>query len=294
MENIIMHEQLTINEQRPIISRYYDYAHFAYPWHFHSEFEIIYIKESHGERYVADCMESFCPGDVVLLGSNLPHYMRSSNIYYEGNPKLRVKGVVIQFANDYMSHAINRYADLSHIKILLEKAKRGIHFPFPENNEIIEDIENLPFQKGIARITKLLFLLDKMALFKNKRFLGSLRFNENIPKFSDSRIEKVLSYINYHYTEDIKLDDISSLFSMNTSAFCRYFKQKTGQTFIDYIQNLRIGYACKLLIGTSYDISQISLECGFNTICHFNRIFKRNTNLTPSEYRLKFTRDSQY
>jgi AraC-like DNA-binding protein len=286
-----MHEQLTaINGQSPVIARYYDYDHFTYPWHFHSEYEIIYVKEGRGERFVADSVEPFNPGDVILLGSNLHHYMQSSESYYEGNPGLRVKGVVIQFAHDYMSYAINRYADFVHIKSLLNSAKRGFHFPYPQNTDIIRDIEDLPLREGLYRIMNLLLLLDKMATFKDKRFMGSPHFSENTSDFSGNRIEKILSYLNYHYTENVSLNDISSRFSMNASAFCRYFKQKTGKPYIDYIHDLRAGYACKLLVGTSYDISQISIECGYNTICHFNRIFKRKMFLTPSEYRSKFVR----
>ncbi|MDR0743993.1 MAG: AraC family transcriptional regulator [Tannerella sp.] len=290
MENQIMHEQLTINEQDPIIARHYDYDHFTYPWHFHNEFEIIYVEESHGERFVADSMEYFQAGDVILLGSNLPHYMRSNEIYYKNNPELRVKGVVIQFAHDYMSHSINKYAELTHIKLLLNQAKRGYHFPHPQNREIIRDIEAFPDHRGFQRIIHLLLLLDRMAVFKEKRLLGSPHFSDNITLSFDNRIEKILSFLNYHYLENIRLDDLSSRFSMNTSAFCRYFKQKTGKSYIRYIQDLRIGHACKLLVGTAYDISRISMECGFNAICHFNKIFKRKTALTPSEYRNKFIR----
>lgn len=284
----IMHEQLTINDHSPIISRYYDYEHFTYPWHFHSEYEIIYVEESHGERFVADTMEYFYPGDVILLGSNLPHYMRSDEAYYKGDPSLRVKGVVIQFAHDYMDHAISNYADLNPVKLFLEKSRRGWHFPYPENIHIIECIKELPASKGIHRIINLLLLLDKMADFKHKRLLGSPHFSEKLSEVPDNRIEKILSYMMYHYTESLKLDDIASMVSMNTSAFCRYFKEKTGKSYIEYMQDLRIGYACKLLIGTLHDISQISLECGFNTTCHFNKVFKRNTGFTPSEYRKHF------
>lgn len=288
MGNAMMHEQLTINEQSPIIVRHYDYERFTYPWHFHSEYEIIYVKEGMGERFVADSMELFSPGDIILLGSNVPHYMRSAEKYYAGDASLRVKGVIIQFAHDYMLHAINRYADLTHIKRFLEKSKRGIYFPYPENMDIIKCIDNLPTYKGVERITNLLLLLDKMANFQPKHILGSPHFGDNLFAFSDDRIQKVLSYNMYHYMENIKLKDIASLVSMNTSAFCRYFKEKTGKSYIHYIQDLRVGYACKLLISTSYDISRISLECGFNTTCHFNKIFKRNTGHTPSDYRRQF------
>jgi AraC-like DNA-binding protein len=288
MDNQIMHEQLTMNEQDPIIARHYDYEHFTYPWHFHSEFEIIYVSESHGERFVADSMERFQAGDVILLGSNLPHYMRSDELYYQGLPGLRVKGVVIQFAHDYMSHAINKYAELAHIKSLLSNAARGYHFPHPRNREIIREIEALPSHEGLQRIIHLLLLLDKMAAFDDKRLLASPHPGGEIAASSDVRIEKILAFLNYHYLESTSLDALASRFSMNTTAFCRYFKQKTGKSYLHYLQDLRIGHACQLLTGTAYDVARISLECGFNTICHFNKIFKRKTALTPSEYRHKF------
>lgn len=284
----IMHEQLTINRQMPIIARFYDYDYFRYPWHFHSELEIIYVEEGKGERFVADSMEYFGSGDLILLGSNLPHYMRSSNIYYKGDASLRVKGVIIQFAHDYMHTAISEYAELNHIKLLLQKAKRGIHYPCPKNNEIIDLIKKMPVSDGVCQITNLLLLLDKMAAFPDKRVLGSLGFNERLSDFSDNRIEKVLSYLMYHYAEPLKLEDIASIIPMNATAFCRYFKEKTGKTYVEYIQGLRVGYACKLLVGTNHDISQISLECGFNTLCHFYKVFRRSTGLTPSDYRKQF------
>lgn len=288
MANQMMYEQLTINEEHPIIARYYDYEHFLYPWHFHGEYEIIYIREGRGERFVADSMEVYMPGDVLLLGHNVPHYMKSAEEYYLGDATKRVKGVVIQFANDYMSHAINHYADLSPIKTLLEKSKRGIHFPSSGNKDIIEYIEALPRYKDVERIVHLLFLLDKMAKSKNKRLLGSPHFNENLSLFTDNRLEKLLSYITYHYTETLSLSRIASIVSMNESAFSRYFKDKTGKSFVEYIQDLRIGYACKLLLGSSNEISQIAIECGFNTLCHFNRTFKKKTGFTPTNYRKQF------
>jgi AraC-like DNA-binding protein len=283
-----MFEQLTINEQSPIIARHYDYERFTYPWHFHSEYEIIYVEEGMGERFVADSMEPFSPGDLILMGSNVPHYMRSAEKYYAGNASLRVRGVVIQFAHDYMTHTISRYADMTPVKRLLEESQRGLHFPSPDNKDLIKCINNLPTNKGVERITNLLLLLDKMANFPSKRILGSLHFSSKPSQSADSRSKKALSYITGHYTENIRLEAVAAIVSMNKSAFCRYLKEKTGRSYIEYVQSLRIGYACKLLISTSYDILQISMECGFNTVCHFNKMFKRNTGLTPSEYRKQF------
>lgn len=288
MGNKLMHEQLTIYSGAPIIARHYDYDKFTFPWHVHSEFEIIYVKEGTGERFMADSMEAFRPYDLTLAGHSVPHYMKSAPEYETGDLSLRVKGVIIQFEEDFMSHAISNYADLSHIKRLFEESKRGIHFPYPENMEIIQCIEQLPDSKGTMRIINLLHLLDLMANFKSKRYLGSLYFCESVSLTMDHRMEKILTYLTIHYKEDIDLNEISSLVAMNASSFCRYFKEKSGKTFTEYVLDLRIGYACKLLVENKMDIAQVSLECGFNTITHFNRIFKRNTSFTPTEYKRAF------
>jgi AraC-like DNA-binding protein len=285
-----MNEQLSINEQIPIIARYYDYERFTYPWHFHREYEIIYVREGSGERFVADNAEFFYPGDLILLGSNVPHYMRSAREYYDEANGLRTTGVIIQFEHDYMAHTIGKYTDLRHIKLLLDRSNRGIHFPYPANKEILKRVEDIPLYKGIERIVHLLLLLDRMACFEEACLLGSPQFNVDPTLFVSDRLNKALSYISHHYTEAVTLDEIAAVVSMNASAFCRYFKEKSGKSLIEYIQDLRIGYACKLLVGSPRDISQVCNECGFNTVSFFNRVFKEKTKLTPTEYRKKFVK----
>ncbi|MDR2915293.1 MAG: AraC family transcriptional regulator [Tannerella sp.] len=294
MEKTTTNIQATTNKHIPVIAKYYNYNRFTYPRHFHDEFEIIYIKEGSGDRLIADNIERFSPGDLILLGSNLPHYIKSDDIYFHDNSTLRVKGVIVWFAHDYMSYAINNYTALNHVKNLLDEANRGIYFPAFRNKEIIDIIEKIPTYKDFDLIMNLLFLLDKMATTKNRRLLASPNFNEKRPKFFDDRIEKIVSYLNYHYKENLKLETIASEIPMSASAFCRYFKEKTGKSCIEYMQGLRIGYACKLLSETSHDIFQISIECGFNTPCHFNKIFKRKTGLSPSEYRNKITKQFEF
>lgn len=288
MGNKVMHEQLTIYSGAPIIARKYDYDKFSFPWHIHNEFEIIYVEESTGERFVADSVESFAPYDLTLVGPNVPHCMKSAPEYDKGNDSLRVKGVIIQFEEAFMSHAINNYADLSHIKELLEKSRQGIHFPYPHNQEIIACIKKLPDNNGTIRIINLLHLLDLMAKSEGKRYLGSLLFCQSLTVKMDPRMKKIISYLMDNYKKDIDLNEISSIVAMNASSFCRYFKEQSGKTFTQYILELRIGYACKLLVENQMDIIQICLECGFNTTTHFNRIFKRNTGFTPTEYKKQF------
>ena len=163
MPNTILHEKLSIHQASPIVARKFNYARFSYPWHFHSAFEIIYIKESSGQRFVADSIGRFAPKDVLLLGHNVPHYVKSDQKYELGDETLRAKGVIIQFEKDFLNHAIQNYPHLSKVKKLLASSSKGIYFPAADSTEIITYIEQLPTQHGVEQITTLLLLLDTMA-----------------------------------------------------------------------------------------------------------------------------------
>lgn len=121
----IINEQLQISESNPIKARYYDYDRFTYPWHFHSQYEIIYVKKSCGRCFVGDCIERFSEGDVVLFGPSLPHYMRSDDAYHGDNPRLRVQGTIIQFEENFMQYSFDHYPQFHQIRVLLKEARRG-------------------------------------------------------------------------------------------------------------------------------------------------------------------------
>ena len=122
----IINEQLQISESNPIKARYYDYDRFTYPWHFHSQYEIIYVKKGRGCCFVGDCIEQFADGDVILFGPNLPHYMRSDDEYRCGNPMLRVQGTIVQFEENFMQYSFDHYPQFHQIRLLLEESKRGV------------------------------------------------------------------------------------------------------------------------------------------------------------------------
>jgi len=282
MKNI-MNEKLSISESNPIHARHYDYEHFTYPWHFHSQYEIIYVRESTGYCFVGDCIEEYSDGFLILLGSNLPHYMRSNDIYKAGNKDLRVKGTVIQFEKDFMLHSINHYPQFLQIKMLLEESRRGICFPKTVSKDIGRLVETIPNLQGVEQITNFLLVLQNMATSPRKR-KASPSYYDTFPTLGNSRIEKIISFINGNYTRRLDLKEIASMAAMNPSAFCRYFKENTSKTFVQYVTDMRIGYACKLLSLKEMNILQICMECGFESVSHFNRTFKLATKYTPTQY----------
>lgn len=285
MRHPIINERLPISESNPIKARRYDYSRFTYPWHFHSQYEIIYVEESHGQCFVGDCIERFSAGDVVLLGSNLPHYMRSSDVYGSEDAVLRVRGTIIQFEQNFMQYSFDAYPQFLQIKMLLEESKRGLLFPKQAALRIGELLSGFPSLVGFHQISGLLDLLQELAVCPQRKTLASPHYYEKFPTLGNKRIDKIISFINSNYTRTLRLGEIAGMASMNSSAFCRYFKENTGKTLLQYVMEMRVGYACKLLTLGEMDISQIAMECGFDSITHFNRTFKQQIQQTPTQYR---------
>ncbi len=283
----IMNEKLPISSLNPIKARHYDYACFTYPWHFHSQYEIMYVKEGTGQCFAGDAIHRYSDGELILFGTNLPHYMNSDDAYKNKSDGLRVKGTIIQFEKDFMSYSIDNYPQFSHIKTLLEESRRGLRFPKESLSGITSLLEKIPGMEGLPQVTNLLSLLQEMATCSERSFLASPHFYDSFPDQGGSRVEKIISFINGNYTRTISLQEIASMAAMNRSAFCRYFKEQTGKTFMEYVMEMRIGYACKLLALEETNIYNISMECGFDSITHFNRIFKRSMKYTPTQYQKK-------
>lgn len=293
----IMYEQLGLTDGSPIKVKRCDYDYFKYPWHFHDEYEIVYIIKSTGMRFVGNSIESFSDGDLVFFGSLLPHMYRNDDSYHQGNSALRVHAITVQFAKDFFSHAILNYPEFLKIKELLDAARYGLSFDQTPNVPIRRRIEQLPDKKGLDRLLECIRILSMMSRTTHKRRLNDDSIDQRLPVsgdpriYGDSRIYKVLGKLNREYVRDINLHEIAQAAGMNISAFCRYFKEKTGKSTLQYISELRIGYACKLLLTGEMSVSQIGYECGYNNISNFNRQFKKVTRYTPSEYIEEFKHD---
>ena len=195
MRRPIINEKLPISESNPIKARHYDYDRFTYPWHFHSQYEIIYVKESHGLCFVGDCIEKFSAGDVILFGTNLPHYMRSNDIYGSENATSRVQGTIIQFEQNFMQYSFDYYPQFLQIKMLLEESKRGIIFPKQDATRVGELLSGFLSLSGFHQISGLLDLLQELAVSPQRRTLASLHYYEKFPTLGNKRIDKIISFI---------------------------------------------------------------------------------------------------
>ena len=279
-----MNEQLAISSSSPLRARFYNYQHFTYPWHFHTEYVIIYIAQSTGTRFVGNSIENYRAGDVLLIGSNLPHYMKSDEIFHTENAPSAVSGTIIQFEKEFMQHSVNYYPQFIQIKNLLEESRLGVFFPTGCSQKLIELLNLIPVEKGMNQITSFLQLMKVMSEIKQRKTISKPDFEYNT-EHNASRVDKVIAFINKNYTRQITLDEIASFASMNATAFCRFFKKETGKSLTKYIFDMRIGYACKLLLMNEMNVLQISTACGFETISQFNKVVTKTYGFAPTESR---------
>ena len=280
----IMHEQVGLQDGSPFKIKYCDYKHFSYPLHQHSELELIYIIESTGKCYIGNKVDDFAPGDLVLVGSFLPHMHKNRPEYYEDNG-LRVKAIIIQFSLNFVSSDLFTYPEMKRINDLIKRSSNGISFSVPKDGIIIEKLTSLLHLKGTEKLLAFLEFLHLLSGCKDYKIIDIALTESNTLLHTDDRMVTVMGYLNRNYTEKILVAEVAKLACMNKSAFCRFFKEKTGKTLIGYINELRTAYACKLLLDGTTSVAQVSFQAGFNNISGFNRIFRSLIRLTPTEYR---------
>jgi len=284
----IMHEKIDFPGQSTLKFKLGDIPFFNYPWHYHSEYEIIHLLESTGTRFVADHIEPFGPGDTVMVAGNLPHLWRNDDTYYtEGSP-LRANRIIVQFPYDFLKPHIDNYPEFLSIRNLLIRSEKGIRFLEPHNDEIGKMLLELPRLSGFRQIMGFMEILNHMSLITNYKLLASDAYQPGRHEIFDNRLEKVMRFLTYHYQNHISLDEVAELAGMHPTSFCRYFKDKTGKQLSVYLNELRIGFSCKLLIKGTMQVSQICYETGFNNLSNFNRTFKSITGLTPTQYQDQF------
>jgi len=286
----LMHEQLNLSTGSPVKIKWCDYDHFKYPLHFHSEYEIVYILKSTGKRFVGNNIEPYADGDLVLLGSFVPHMYKSDPVYHQKDEHLRVHAIVLQFSKDLFPYAMEHYPEFYKIRDVLEKAQSGIYFRNCKKNELIRRrLKRALVLKNIDLLIECIKILSLMSETEEKDLLNE-DYRYQIPdnQYQDPRIIKILSWVHNQYSEPLSLQVIAEKAGMNKAAFCRFFKTKTGKTCFEYITELRINFACKLLKEGNLPVTQICYETGFNNISNFNRQFKKITQFTPTNYLQEF------
>ncbi len=255
-------------------------------WHRHPEIELTYVPRGGGARHVGDSIETYSDHDLVLLGSNLPHTWVSDE--YRGKRVDMHEAIVMQFHPDFLGNHFFQVAEMRPINELLERSNRGVWLPPAVAKEIGQTMRSLTEMTGPARLITLLDILYRVAQATPSRLLASPGFATPASSASESRIQMVSDYTQKHFTDpEFTVGQLAEKLKMNPSAFSRFFRQSTGQTPSAYLNELRIGYACRRLLDSDSSILQIAHESGFASTSNFNETFRRLRRMSPREYRMR-------
>ncbi len=256
-------------------------------WHRHPELEICYVEKGTGTRIVGDNVSPYGNHDLVFIGSNLPHTWQSDQ--YLGRRFDRHPAIVIQFQEDFLGEQIFEVPEFASIAAMLRRSGLGLWFPPEEAERLGAMMTQMVHLDGPTRIISLLTLLRDMSEAEGTSVLASEGFSPRFDERTESRVQNICQYINQNL-RDPELDHLTlaERAQMNPSAFSRFFKRSTGRTVTQYINELRIGLACRLLLDSDESVINICLEAGFNNVSNFNRRFRELRGLTPRDYRKKF------
>ncbi len=263
---------------------------FDFPVHYHEEFELNFIKNGKGvKRIIGDHVEEIGEYELVLIGPNLQHAWFTHKCKSH-----EITEITIQFHKDLFDEKFLRRNQLSFIRTMLGNSLRGILFSFETASLLSSRIMRLSKKSGFESVLELMSILHELSISRHSRMLSNSTFN-NMENFSynSRRIERVMEYLNENFHNPISLTEIARLTNMAESAFSRFFKTRTGMTFIDSLTEIRLGHASRMLIDTTQSVSEIAYECGFNNISNFNRIFKKKKGCTPKEFKKSYTAEER-
>jgi len=254
-------------------------------WHFHPEYQLTLVLESRGHRMVGDNITRLGPGDLVLVGANLPHVWHQEN---RGGTGGSVHAIIVRFLDTFLGIEFLERPELEPVRALLRRAARGLHITGRTRDIVADAMHRLAAARGLVRIRELLAILDVLATSREVRPIASVGF---VPKFStddQERMQRVFRYIDRHLTDEIDRTCAAAEAHLSPGAFSRFFKLRTGRTLPEYVNALRIGRACEMLSNDKWKVASIAMECGFANLANFNRHFRKITDLSPREYRRRF------
>lgn len=259
---------------------------FEYPAHSHEVYELNFVENAAGvTRTIGDCHETIGNLDLVFItGSKLVH------VWEQGTcPEQDIHEITIHIDPDtFHGPLIDKRAFVS-IRRMIERAQRGLAFPEPAIQILREDIINLAHSNdSFASVIRLFNLLYRLSLVEDARELSSSSFINATETQEDERVRQVKDFIVENYMKDISLKDLADLVCMSPDSFSRFFHNKTGRTPSRYIIDYRLGVSARLLLKTKLSVAEIGYSCGFNTLSHFNRLFRDSKGCTPSEFRERF------
>ncbi len=264
-------------------------SEFDFPLHYHDEIELNFILNAKGaRRVVGDHIAEIDDRELVLVGSNIPHVWQTHKCKSK-----EIREITIQFHKDLLDDKFLKRNQLSFIRKMLERATRGISFSKSTIDQLTPRLMTLNQKQGFDSVLELMSILHDLSVSRHMQTLSNTSFNITESTYSSRRIEKVVDLLNQNFHKTITLAEAAKIANMSTASFSRFFKARTGISFVNSLLEIRLGHATRMLIETTQSVSEIAYDCGFNNISNFNRLFKKKKGCTPSVFRENYTQGSR-
>ncbi|HUB61666.1 MAG TPA: AraC family transcriptional regulator [Puia sp.] len=283
MTNPIL-EHLPVEGDESFFVKEFDLPYFDTPWHYHPEFELVLVVRGRGKRFIGNTISEFGDGDLSFFGPNLPHLYRNPPEYYEEGSSPRVRSIVVHFLERSIGRDLLALPQSKNILKLLERCRQGIDIGGETKEVVIGKMHQLPDKRGMGRLLGLLDILHILSETSEYRFITDYRVEGNNPSDAD-RLEKVFGFVARNFHKEILLDEVARLTHMTRTSFCRFFLERTKRTFSNYLIEVRLNHASRLLIEQNISIMEVAYCCGYNNLSNFNRQFKEKFALSPRAYR---------
>jgi AraC-like DNA-binding protein len=247
-------------------------------WHYHPEYELVYIPRGGGRRHIGQHLARFEGGELVFIGPNLPH------LSFSYGRQDSFEQIVLQMRGDFLGDAFLNKPELATVQRLFARSHQGISFGPATRAAVGPLLRQMPDQPAFERLLTLLQLLQQLAEAPDALDLHAALGNSVLQRKEQERLSRVYQYVQQHYTRPIAVQELAELAHLTVPAFCRYFKKMTGLTLTDFLQEYRVSQACLLLL-EDIPITEVSFASGFSNLSHFNKTFRKLTGQTPSAYR---------
>lgn len=254
-------------------------------WHFHTEYQLFVVLKGSGTRFVGDNISPFESGDMVLTGPNLPHLWRCEEHFFIEQDPNGTRGIVVYFQKDMLGEEFWKRKEGFAISQLLKQSERGLEISSRDSDKLLPLFIQMAEESGFGKVLLLLEILHQLSEHTKIYPLASLGYKPMFRHSDTERLNRVQSYIFKNYKSGLSLKEAASIANMSPSAFSRYFKQRTHKKFSQFVSEVRIGHACKLLLEDQMNVSEVAFACGFPTLSNFNKQFRMIMDKSPSEYK---------
>ncbi|MGY5254347.1 AraC family transcriptional regulator [Sphingobacterium spiritivorum] len=264
-----------------------DEPYFSTDFHFHEECQLVYLLESEGRVMIGDSIDNFGGDELIFIGSNLPHVWHNNNEYFNPDMKgLRARSASLFLHPDKILEIFREPSSIQKLKQFFQKGKRGVKFGNETRKEVkVLLLKMIQLKDEFKRMILMLEILNIICHSSDFQLLSSPGYANNFQLKDNDRIDKILRYVFDNFSNEIPLDRAAEMINMNKQAFCRYFKKRTQKTFVTFINEVRIGHACKLMKTNDLRVGELAYSCGFNSLTNFTKSFKSIKGITPKEYK---------